>query len=123
WFVISALGFYAVDPVSGNYVFGTPLFDRAAVDLGQKKRLVIEARRKLPEDKYIQSIRFNGKPYHKVWFSHADIVNGATIVFQMGSQPNKQFGAEENSAPPSSSAISFGCRRSLSTVAGFSGLE
>jgi len=104
WFVISALGFYAVDPVSGNYVFGTPLFDRAVVDLGNKKQLVIEARRKSPEDKYIQSIKFNGKLYQKVWFSHADIANGATIVFEMGNQPNKQFGAEESSAPPSLSS-------------------
>ncbi len=104
WFVISALGFYAVDPVSGNYVFGTPLFDRAVVDLGNKKQLVIEARRKSPEDKYIQSIKFNGKLYQKVWFSHADIANGATIVFEMGNQPNKQFGAKESSAPPSLSS-------------------
>ncbi len=45
WYVLSALGFYSVDPVSGNYVFGTPLFDRAIVDVGNHKELVIEAKR------------------------------------------------------------------------------
>ncbi len=104
WYVISALGFYAVDPVSGNYVFGTPLLDRAEVDLGDGKRLIVEAHRRSPEDKYIQSVTFNGKPYEKLWFHHADIVNGATIVFTMGSEPNKQFGVAEDTAPPSLTA-------------------
>lgn len=101
WYVISSLGFYAVDPVSGNYVFGSPLYDRAEVDLGQGRKLVIQAKRTSPEDKYIQTVEFNGKPYSKVWFRHADIVNGATIVFTMGPEPNKRFGADEGSFPPS----------------------
>jgi predicted alpha-1,2-mannosidase len=105
WYIISALGFYPVDPVSGNYVFGTPLFDRAVVDLGDGKSLVLEAKRQSPEDKYVQSINFNGKPYEKAWFRHADVANGATIVFQMGNHPNKQFGADESSAPPSLSSL------------------
>src|SRR5438067_4056620 len=101
WYVISALGFYAVDPVSGNYVFGTPLFDHASVELGSGKSLVIKAERSSPTDQYMQSIEFNGAPYSKLWFRHADIVNGATIVFTMSAEPNMQFGAEESAAPPS----------------------
>ena len=101
WYVMSALGFNAVDPVSGNYVFGAPLFDRATVDLGDGKRLVIETRRSSPKDKYVQSILFNGKSYKKVWFSHADIANGAEIVFNVAGKPNKEFGADAESAPPS----------------------
>ena len=104
WYCISALGFYAVDPVSGNYVFGTPLFDRAVVELGAGAKLTMEARRKSPDDRYIQSVTFNGKPYHKVWFRHADIARGGTFVFQMGSKPNLQFGAGEDAAPPSLTA-------------------
>lgn len=101
WYVISALGFYAVDPAGGNYVFGTPLFDRAEVELGNGKKLVVEAKRNSPGDAYIQSVTFNGKPYHKLWFNHADIANGATIGFTMSGKPNEQFGSEEGAAPPS----------------------
>ncbi len=101
WYVISALGFYAVDPVSGNYVFGTPLFDRAEVELGKGKKLVVEAKRNSPGDLYIQSVTVNGKPHHKLWFNHGDIANGATIVFTMSANPNEQFGVDENAAPPS----------------------
>lgn len=104
WYVISAFGFYAVDPVSGNYVMGAPLFDRAEIELAGGKRLVIKARRSSPEDKYVSSVSFNGKPYDKVWFSHADIVDGAEIVFTMASKPNKEFGSSPGNAAPSFSS-------------------
>ena len=101
WYLISSLGFYAVDPVSGNYVFGTPLFDRAEVQLENGKTLVVEAKRNSPNDQYIQSVLFNGKPYTKLWFRHADISNGATIVFTLSSNPGEQFGSGEGATPPS----------------------
>ena len=101
WYVMSSLGFYAVDPVSGNYVFGTPLFDRAEVKLENGKTLLVEAKRNSPGDRYIQSVQFNGKPYDKLWFRHADIANGASIVFTLSSVPNPHFGAEQSAMPPS----------------------
>jgi predicted alpha-1,2-mannosidase len=101
WYVISSLGFYAVDPVSGNYVFGTPSFDRAEVELENGKILAIEAKRNSPSDQYIQSVEFNGNPYTRLWFRHADIAKGATIVLTMGSQPNQAFGSAEGATPPS----------------------
>jgi predicted alpha-1,2-mannosidase len=104
WYIISALGFYAVDPVSGNYVFGTPLVDHAVVELGQGKQLVIDVHRHSPDEFFIESVTFNGKPWDKIWFRHADLKQGATLVFQMGSQPNRQFGATPEAAPPSMSS-------------------
>jgi len=104
WYAISALGFYPVDPVSGNYVFGTPLFDRAVVHLESGKELEVIARRTSPRDIYIQSVTLNGKPHPQVWFKHSEIVNGGRFVFTMGSQPNKSFGATEQDAPPSMSS-------------------
>ena len=101
WYLISSLGFYAVDPVSGNYVFGTPLFDRAEVQLENDKTLVVEAKRNSANDQYIQSVLFNGKPYTKLWFRHADVANGATIVFTLSGNPSEQFGSGKGSTPPS----------------------
>jgi len=99
WYVMSALGFYAVDPVGGNYVFGTPLFDRAEVELGRGKKLVVEARRSSSSDQYIQSLTFNGKAYSKLWFRHEDIANGAHIEFRMGQEPGQEFGPETGTPP------------------------
>ena len=62
---------------------------------------MVEAKRSSPSDQYIQSVLFNGKPYTKLWFRHADLANGATIVLTLGSMPNEQFGSGEGAMPPS----------------------
>ena len=78
WYVLSALGFYAVDPVSGNYVLGTPLFESARSTSAGGKTLIIEAKRTSPSQKYVQSVALNGKPLDRLWVRHSDLVNGAT---------------------------------------------
>jgi predicted alpha-1,2-mannosidase len=101
WYVLSAMGFYAVDPVSGNYVFGGPLFDRAKIQLGNGKTLTIESVGNGPGKAYVQSVTWNGQPYTKSWFSHADIAQGGTFVIEMGDKPNERFGAAMSDRPPS----------------------
>lgn len=101
WYVLSALGFYTVDPSSPNYVIGTPLFDEAKVKLGNGKELIIQAKNNAEKNCYIQSATLNGKPWNKPWFSHADIANGGKFVFQMGAKPNKNWGSTPEAAPPS----------------------
>lgn len=103
WYVISALGFYAVNPASGNYVFGTPLFDKATIEVGKKKKLVIAVKRDAPADMYIQSVAWNGKPYSRVWFSHRDVADGGTFTIRMGSKPSG-FGAAKAAWPPAGGA-------------------
>jgi predicted alpha-1,2-mannosidase len=101
WYIMSSMGFYPVDPVSGNYIFGTPLFDNVTLQLGKGKQLEIVAHRSAPSDQYIQSITFNGKPHTRSWFNHREIVNGAKIVFELGSQPSLKFGTQPADIPPS----------------------
>ena len=101
WFVLSALGFYPVDAVSGNYILGSPLFDDAVVDLGQGQQLRIEVRRNNPQHAYIQSFTLNGKRQSRAWFHHSDIAAGGRLTFTMGPKPNLEFGADEAVAPPS----------------------
>ncbi len=60
WYLLSALGFYPVDAVSGNYILGSPLFEHAVVELGGGKQLVIEVQRKDPAHQYIQAFSLNG---------------------------------------------------------------
>ena len=106
WYVISALGFYAVDPVSGNYVFGSPLIDRAEVDLAQGKTLKISAKKTSPGDAYIHGGVLNGKKHRQLWFRHSDIVNGGEIEFTLGSKPSTEFGVGSDAVPPSLSGMS-----------------
>ncbi|MEG3122719.1 GH92 family glycosyl hydrolase [Sphingomonas sp. GB1N7] len=99
WFVLSALGLYPVDPVSANYVLGSPLFDRAEMQVGTR-RLVVEARGNAPDRPYVQSVTWNGRPWTKSWIAHADLVRGGTLVFEMGSKPNREFGRAPADRPP-----------------------
>jgi predicted alpha-1,2-mannosidase len=101
WFLMSSLGLYAVDPVSGNYVFGSPLFDRATLDVGGGKKLTIRAIGNGPERPYVRSVTWKGAPYRKSWIRHADLAAGGALVFTMGAEPNKDFGAAAEDRPPS----------------------
>jgi putative alpha-1,2-mannosidase len=100
WYVMSALGLYAVDPVSTNYVFGSPLLDHAEIGLGGDRKLVIRTFNNGPKHAYIQSVTWNGKPWTKSWISHAELAAGGVLEFHMSETPNVQFGAKLEDRPP-----------------------
>ena len=101
WFLLSSLGFYPVDAVSGNYILGSPLFESASVDLGGGNKLEIEVKRSDPSHAYIQAFALNGRPQHKAWFNHREIAQGGRLSFEMGPEPNLEFGAAPEVVPPS----------------------
>ena len=102
WYVLSAMGFYPVDPSSPDYIIGSPIFDDVKLQLGNGKVLEIEARNNSTENKYIQSAMLDGKQWNKPWFSHDDIKNGGKFVFVMGPKPST-WGSAPGAAPPSMS--------------------
>ena len=103
WYVMSAMGFYTVDPSSPNYILGSPLFRHIALHMGNGKTFEILANNNSDKNIYIQSATFNGKPWNKPWFSHDDIAGGGKLVLTMGAEPNKQWGSASEDAPPSMS--------------------
>ncbi len=104
WYVFSALGFYPVAPGTDVYVIGSPLFNKATIKLGSPykgKEFIIKANNISGENIYIQSARLNDKKLDKPWLTHADIINGGSLIFEMGPTPNKQWGSKPENAPPS----------------------
>jgi predicted alpha-1,2-mannosidase len=101
WYVMSAMGLYAVDPVSATYVFGSPLFKKVALEVAPGKTLTIEAPLTSDENIYIQSVTWNGRPHTKTWIAHADLIKGGRLVFTMGPKPNLAYGAAMEDRPPS----------------------
>ena len=84
WYVFSAMGFYPVDPISGKYEIGTPLFPEIQMHLGNGKTFTVKAPAVNKENIYILSTKLNGKPYDKSYITHEQIMSGATLEFEMG---------------------------------------
>lgn len=103
WYVLSAMGFYPVNPSSPDYIMGSPLFNRITLHLGNGRDFEIVAHHNSEANIYIQSATLNQKPWDKPWFSHTDIANGGRLVLEMGPRPNKKWGAAPSDEPPSMS--------------------
>ena len=99
WYILSALGMYAVCPGTDEYVLGSPLFKKATITMEDGKKLVIEANNNSKDNVYVQSVTLNGNPVNKNFITYKDIVNGGTIKYEMGSQPNKNRGTMKDAAP------------------------
>ena len=87
WYVFSAMGFYPVNPVSGQYEIGTPLFPEMQLHLTNGKTFTVLAPNVNKKNIYIQSTKVNGHPYDKTYITHEQIMSGATVEFEMGSTP------------------------------------
>lgn len=87
WYVFSAMGFYPVDPISGQYEIGSPVFPEVKMYLANGKTFVVRAENVSDENIYIQSVTVNGQPYNKSYITHEMIMQGDTIHFVMGNKP------------------------------------
>jgi predicted alpha-1,2-mannosidase len=104
WVVFSMMGFYPVTPGVPTYDLGSPVFNRVTIRLENGKTVKLIAKDSSPDNKYIQSVKLNGKPLDQVWFRHADIANGGTLELQMANMPNRSLGVAPETLPPSSIA-------------------
>ena len=102
WYVFSSLGFYPVAPVTGQYVIGSPLFDKVELILSNGKKLEINSENNSQSNFYIGELSLNGLEYNKNWISHSDLVQGAKINFKMQNNPS-DWGSDEFSVPYSMS--------------------
>ena len=95
WYVFSAMGFYPVDPVSGRYEIGTPMYPEMKMHLDNGKTFTVLAPTVSEENIYIQSVKLDGKPYDKSYITHEQIMNGSVFEFEMGNKPGAVWYAIE----------------------------
>ena len=89
WYVFSAMGFYPVDPISGKYEIGTPMYPEMKMHLANGKTFTILAPAVSKENIYIQSVKLDGNPYDKSYITHEQIMTGSIFEFEMGNKPGK----------------------------------
>lgn len=102
WYVINALGLFDVKGFTDLrpiIQFGSPLFDKASIELGNGKLLVIETKNNSRQNIYVQSAQFNGKALDNCWLYRDELMKGGKLTFVMGSQPDITWGVK--TPPPS----------------------
>jgi predicted alpha-1,2-mannosidase len=87
----SAMGFYPIDPASGNYDLGSPIFDKVEITLPNGKTFTVDADGASRKAKYIHSATLNGKPLTAPRFSHQEMMEGGTLKLEMSQRPNKEL--------------------------------
>lgn len=101
WYIMSAMGFYQVNPSNGVFVFGSPLFPSLTLRLENGRSFTVTAEGNSDTNIYIQSATLNGQPYEKSYITYDDIMAGGELHFVMGDEPNKSFGTAPESRPVS----------------------
>ena len=89
WYILSSVGLYQVDPVGGRFVIGSPLFDKATVNVGAGKTFTVVAKNNSDRNIYVQSARLNGKALKNSYIEFNDIRHGGKLELVMGPKPSK----------------------------------
>ncbi|MBE7179507.1 MAG: glycoside hydrolase family 92 protein, partial [Mucilaginibacter polytrichastri] len=89
WYIFSSLGFYPIAPASDQYWFGSPAVQSAVMQLPGGKTLTVTAKNQSDKNVYVKSVSLNGKPLTKRYITHAELLGGGTLTFEMSSKPKK----------------------------------
>lgn len=88
WYILSSMGLYQVEPAGGRYIIGSPLFNKATMQVSGGKTFTIVATDNSKENIYVQSAKLNGKRYTKSYILYDDIRKGGVLELQMGNKPS-----------------------------------
>lgn len=93
WLLFTAMGFYPVNPASGDYMIGSPIYRGMTLKLDNGKTFRVEAENNSATNVYIQSATLDGKPLDIPVITWEQIQSGATLHFVMGPKPS-QWGSQ-----------------------------
>ncbi len=91
WYVFSAMGFYPVNPADLKYQFGSPIVQKAKIEVAPGKFFTMKAPLASVANKYIQEIKLNGQILNRSFITHQEIMDGGILEFTMGAEPNKEL--------------------------------
>ena len=99
WYVFTVLGFYPVNPASGEYVIGVPFSQESVLQLPDGKVFRVVALEMNEKNKYIKEVKWNGEKYTKSYIKHFDIMKGGLLEIIMGPEPGKEWGRGVDDLP------------------------
>ena len=89
WYIFNALGFYPMEPGTDRYEIGSPIVERASITLDHGKIFTIVAKNQGPKNVYVRSVKLNGEVLYDRTITHAAIMHGGTLEFDMSAKPPK----------------------------------
>ncbi|OQP53674.1 GH92 family glycosyl hydrolase [Niastella populi] len=98
WYVFAAIGLYPVDPVSGEHLLCSPIFDKVTLQLPGNKKLHIVCKKRSEGAIYIKQVKLNGKPFSRNFITYADIMKGGMLEIELQQQPGS-WGAAPMARP------------------------
>jgi len=99
WYIFASMGFYPLNPVSGEYLLCAPIFDQVKLNLSKSKTFEIVTHKNNEDDIYIASVVLNGEPYPYNYLRYVDIVNGGKLEFYLQDKINDKWGVTVASQP------------------------
>ena len=96
WYALSSIGLYSMNPASGDYEIGSPIFEKTTISLSEELSFIIKAEHVSSKNIYIQSATLNGNIFNQTFIKHQQILDGGILHFVMGSEPNKNWGTRNN---------------------------
>lgn len=99
WYVMSAMGFYPVTPASGMFIIGAPHFEEMTINLENGGKFTVIAKNLSRENKYIESVRLNGKKLKRSYLYCEEVLEGGKLEFTMTDNRNTSWATEEEDCP------------------------
>ena len=101
WYVMSAMGFFPVTPASGYFVIGVPHFEKMTLNFENGNHFTIVAKNLSHENRYIKSVKLNGKPLTRSYLYYNEVINGGKLEFTMTSDRNTTWATDQADCPVS----------------------
>ena len=98
WYILSSLGIYSVCPGSNEFALTTPLFEKAVVNLANRKTLTILANNP-KKNVYITKVELNGQPIDVNFITYAQLMEGGELRFTLSDKPNMERGVSSEASP------------------------
>jgi len=99
WYMFAAMGFYPLNPVSGEYLLCSPIFDEVKLNLPTGKVFEIITHKSSSDAQYITAVKMNGKVYPYNYIRYTDVIKGGKLEFYLQSAPDKKWGGASSAQP------------------------
>ena len=99
WYVMSAMGFFPVTPASGMFIIGVPHFEEMTLNFENGKHFTVKAKNLSRENRYIESVKLNGKSLNRSYLYCNEVLNGGCLEFKMTSNRNTTWATDEKDCP------------------------